>query len=402
MAAPSAQKQSLFQRPETLLFLVAATIPVSLEIWMTLLNNFAIEKAAFTGKEIGILQSLREVPGFLAFTVIFFLAFIREQRFYLIMLGVLGVGTAMTGYFPTAMGLYVITVLMSTGYHFAETAQQSLSLQWVSKDRAPIVLGRMVAMMSFGALISMCLLFLARTVFELDYQTLYLVAGGWTVLVAVFAFFAFPQFEAPHPQHKTIIIRPRYWLYYTLTFLAGARRQIFIVFAAFMLVEKFHYPVEWITALFIFNTILNMIIAPQIGKLIRRFGERAALTFEYIGLIGVFVGYAFVSDKYVAGALYVVDHLFFAMAIAIKTYFQKIADPKDIAPTAGLAFTINHIAAVVIPAVFGLIWLSSPSLVFLIGAGIAAMSLMASRLIPLAPEPGAETRITSRAAAPAE
>lgn len=394
-------RKSLFQRPETLLFLISATIPVSLEVWMTLLNNFAIEKAAFTGKEIGILQSLREVPGFLAFTMVFLLLFIREQRFYLLMLGLLGLGTAITGFFPTALGLYAVTVLMSTGYHFAETAQQSLSLQWTSKANAPIVLGRMVAAMSFGALISMCLLLLARTVFDMDYTTLYLIAGGWTMAVALFASFAFPQFEATHPQHKTIIIRKRYWLYYTLTFLSGARRQIFIVFAAFMLVEKFHYPVEWITALFILNTVMNMIIAPQVGKLIARFGERSALTFEYVGLIGVFVGYAFVENQYVAGGLYVIDHLFFAMAIAIKTYFQKIADPADISPTAGLAFTINHIAAVVIPALFGLIWLTNPSLVFLIGAGIAVMSLAASRLIPLTPQPGKET-VLAPAAAPAE
>ena len=156
------------------------------------------------------------------------------------------------------------------------------------------------------------------------------------------------------------------------------------------MVEKFGYDVHEISALFLINCIFNMVFAPQIGKFIGRFGERKMLTVEYIGLIVVFVAYAFVSDPWVAAGLYVVDHAFFAMAIAMKTYFQKIADPADIAPTAGVAFTINHIAAVVIPAVFGLIWLVSPAAVFLIGAGMAGISLILARLVPLDPVEGRE------------
>jgi len=157
-----------------------------------------------------------------------------------------------------------------------------------------------------------------------------------------------------------------------------------------MMVEKFGYSVAAITGLFLINQALNMFIAPYIGKLISRFGERKALTFEYIGLIPVFIAYALVEDAGWAAALYVIDHMFFAMAIAMKTYFQKIADPADIAPTAGVAFSINHIAAVIIPAAFGLIWLYDPSLVFFLGAGMAVISLILARLIPLVPQPGQE------------
>jgi len=187
-------------------------------------------------------------------------------------------------------------------------------------------------------------------------------------------------------------LRSRYWLYYALTFMGGARRQIFVVFAGFMMVEKFGYSVTAITLLFLLNQAFNMVLAPKIGGLIVRFGERRALTFEYIGLIGVFSTYAFVEDPTLAAILYVIDHAFFALAIAMKTYFQKIADPGDIAPTAGVAFSINHIAAVVIPAAFGLIWLINPSLVFLAGAGMAGISLILTQMIPSHPVPGNELR----------
>lgn len=174
--------------------------------------------------------------------------------------------------------------------------------------------------------------------------------------------------------------------------MSGARRQIFVVFAGFLMVEKFGYSAADITLLFLVNYLFNWLFAKKIGRLIGRFGERNALLFEYAGLICVFVGYAFVDSAEWAAALYVVDHLFFAFALAIKTYFQKIADPADMASTAGVAFTINHIAAVVIPVTFGFLWLISPGSVFLVGAGMALISGILSFNVPAAPEEGNEVR----------
>jgi predicted MFS family arabinose efflux permease len=172
--------------------------------------------------------------------------------------------------------------------------------------------------------------------------------------------------------------------------MAGARRQIFIVFAGFLMVEKFGFDAAAIAAMFLVNGVLNMVLAPKIGRLIGKWGERKALTFEYIGLIGVFAAYAFVETAWIAVVLYILDHLFFTMAIAIKTYLQKIADPADLAPTAGVAFSINHIAAVGLPALLGLVWVISPAAVFLTGAVLAFGSLLLARLIPESPEPGFE------------
>ncbi|MEF1171972.1 MFS transporter, partial [Vibrio sinaloensis] len=147
------------------------------------------------------------------------------------------------------------------------------------------------------------------------------------------------------------------------------------------------------TLLFLINYLFNFLFAKRIGKFIGQVGERKALIFEYVGLIGVFVGYAMVQTAEWAAALYVIDHLFFALALAIKTYFQKIADPADMASTAGVSFTINHIAAVFIPVSFGFIWLISPSAVFYIGAGMAMVSLLLSLNIPRKPEEGNEVRM---------
>ena len=379
-----------FRRPEVLLMLMAAAVPLSFSVWTTLLNNFVIERAQFTGREIGILQSLREIPGFMAFAVIFVLLIVREQYLAYLSLILLGIGTIITGWFPSVLGLYITTVLMSLGYHYYETMQTSLSLQWLGKDEAPHVLGKIIAVSSFTSIIIYGLLVLATQVWNVDYVVIYAVGGGATALIALYCWWFFPHYPEKVVQHKKIILRKRYWLYYALVFMSGARRQIFVVFAGFLMVEKFGYSVGQISTLFLINAGLNMFLAPKIGRLIGFIGERRALIIEYIGLIFIFTAYAFVTDHRYAAGLYVLDHMFFAMAIAIKTYFQKIADPKDIASTAAVGFTINHIAAVGLPVVLGLVWVYSHSTVFMIGAGMAVTSLLLSFLVPRHPDAGAE------------
>jgi len=358
--------------------------------WMALLNNFVIERASFTGKEIGILQSIREIPGFMAFSAVFVLLLIKEQTFAYIALALLGIGVAITGYFPSASGLYLTTFLMSVGFHYYETVKQSLSLQWLTIDEAPGVLGKLIAVSSIASLMVYSFLWVAQRYLDLSYEVIYLVGGGGCLVLALIMWLGFPRFESATPQRKHLLLRKRYWLFYALTFMSGARRQIFMVFAGFLMVEKFGYSVSDIAALFMINHVFNWAFAGRIGLIVGRIGERRALTFEYCGLFCVFIAYAFVNDGLWAGVLYVADHLFFSLAIAIKTYFQKIADPADMASTAGVAFTINHIAAVFIPVIFGLVWLVSPMMVFLMGAIMAIISLILARNIPIQPRAGCE------------
>ena len=379
--------------PISLLILMSIAMPIAFNAWSAMLNNFVVEKAAFTGVEIGILQSLREVPGFLSFTLIFVLLVIKEQTFAVFSLALLGLGVCLTGFFPTVYGLYFTTVLMSIGFHYFEAVKQSLSLQWLSKEEAPIILGKLLAVGSLTSLIVYGCLWTLLEFFQLPYWINFAIAGGICIFLALVMFIFYPAFPSKVEQNQNLVLRKRYWLYYLLTFLSGARRQIFVVFAAFLMVEKFGYSASQVTLLFLVNYAFNYMFAEKIGSLIGKFGERRALTFEYIGLIIVFTAYGLVENATLAAFLYILDHMFFALAIAITTYFQKIADPKDMASNAGVSFTINHIAAIVVPALLGLVWMWSHSLVFYIGAIFALLSLIAAQFIPKAPSQDNETRI---------
>ncbi len=390
-----ADELPVWRRPITLLFLMALAMPIAFNTWSVLLNNFVIEVGGFDGSDIGWLHTVREIPGFLAVGVIAIIIFIREQVLGMVSLVLLGAATMVTAYFPSMAGILTITMLSSIGFHYYETVNQSLQLQWLSKNRAPQILGWLISAGSLVTLVAYLLIVLLWRRLDLDFTVVYMIGGGLTVLIALFCLFAYPSFESATPQVKKMILRKRYWLYYALQFMAGARRQIFVVFAAFMMVEKFGFAVDEIASLYLINLIVTIVVAPLIGKAVSVWGERSALIVEYTGLTIVFLMYGglywFGWGVVLASVLYIVDHTLFAMALALKTYFQKIADPQDIAPTAAVAFTINHIAAVFLPAGLGYLWLVSPSAVFTVAACMAIGSLLLSLLIPRHPEKGNET-----------
>jgi hypothetical protein len=399
MTLAEAESLPRWRRPESLLLLTAAAQPIAFATWSALLNNFVFEVAGFTGVEIGWLHTVREIPGLLAVVVIALLLVFREQLFGLSMLLLLGASTAVTAWFPSLTGILSITLLSSIGFHYFETVNQSLQLQWIAKGRAPQMLGWIVATGSGASLAAYAAIVILWEPLGLTYNIVYLVSGGLCAVIAVFCMVAYPQFDGPHRQHRHIVLRRRYWLYYALQFLAGARRQIFVVFAGFMMVEKFGMHVYEMTSLLLINYVLQMLAAPAMGRALGKWGERNVMVFEYVGLTLVFLAYGglywFGWGLIVASGLYIADQMFFALSFALKTYFQKIADPADVGPTAAVAFTINHIAAVFLPAALGYLWAKSPDQVFVLGAGMALLALILVLLIPRNPEPGHETTLAS-------
>lgn len=366
--------------------------------WNVLFNNFAKEAAGFTGADIGLAHTIREIPGFLAFTAIIWFLMMREQLFGYVSLIILAGGLAVTGSFPTLTGLLVTTFIMSVGFHYYETVNQSLSLQLFPKSEAPRLLGRVASAGSAASFTAYGGLALLWWLGLTHYGVLFAIIGVSCTLLTLAAWSLFNRFAGEVPQHKKIILRKRYWLYYALTLMNGARRQIFTTFAAFLLVEKFGFKVPDIALLLLATSALNVFAAPRLGALIGHLGERRTITIENISLIAIFFGYAAASAGWMAALLFIADGVFSTLVIAQRTYIQKIGDPADMAPTAACAFTINHIAAVVIPVTFGLIWLKNPSFVFLLGAGIAATSLALSFLVPRHPKPGNETIFSARQA----
>ena len=316
-------------------YLIILTICATggLQAWMTLFNNFAVETAHLQGQHIGTIQSVREIPGFLTLLVVFIILIIKEHRLSALSVLILGIGLGVTGFFPSFGGLLITTLVMSFGYHYYETTNQSLTLQYFDAGVSPYVFGKQ---QSYGAVTNIAiglLIYLMASVFA--YSQMFMFFGLAVVIVGIWAFFQQPTRAGLPPQHKKMIFKRKYWLYYFLNFMAGARRQIFMAFSVFLLVEKFHFSIKEVTILFVINNIIGYFISPLIGRAIIRFGERKILSLEYASLIIIFVAYAMVASKTVMGALYILDHIFFGFSIAIRTYFQKVGDPARYRPQYG-------------------------------------------------------------------
>ncbi len=369
------------------LLLLSIASAIAFQGWRTLFNNFAVDEIGLNGFNVGFIQSVREIPGFLSLLVVYLLLIFKEHRLSAYSILTLGLGVLLTGFFPSYFGLAATTLIMSVGFHYFETTNQSLTLQYFDRLQAPVVFARIRSISAISNIAVGLGIFITASF--LTFKNQYLIIGLAAVGIAIWALLKNPVDNSLPAQHKKMILRKKYWLFYVLNLLSGARRQIFVVFAVFLLVKKYDFSIQEITVLFVLNNIIAYFFNPLIGKGINKFGERKILSMEYASLFIIFLAYAFLENRWIVAGLYIFDHIFFNFSIAIKTFFQKTADPQDIAPSMGMAFTINHLTAVVIPVVGGALWLIDWQIPFIAAAVLSLVSLYFAQKIHI-PEQEAE------------
>lgn len=381
------KKMERFQNKPMYAYLMVLVICASagLQGWMALFTNFAKEVVGVNGFQIGVAQAVREVPGFLTFLVLYVLLFMREHRLSAWSVVLLGIGIGATGFFTTFPGLLMTTVVMSIGFHYFETTNKSLTVQYFDRKDAPIVFARLrgygaLANIAVGAVVWMLS-------FLLPYRINFLLLGLFVASAGIYMLSKNPAVDGGVRQQNRLVLRRKYWLYYTLNFLSGARRQIFTVFAVFLLVEKYRLGVSAIAGIYVLNYALTFLTNRQISRAINRYGERVVLSLESASLFVLFMGYAMIENVWAAVALYVLDSIFFNFSIGLNTYLQKTADAGDLAQSTAVGFTINHISAVVIPLIGGSLWLLNWKLPFIIGACLTAVSLYFTQKIETHPHP---------------
>jgi predicted MFS family arabinose efflux permease len=381
-AAPTLTATGASARRRTALVVIIVTnllMSLGFQLWRSLFNNFAVEELSVRADQMGWIQAVREMPGLLGFSVGLLALLMSEMRIAGVSVILMGVGIGMTGAVNSLPGLILSTLVMSVGFHFFMPGSSSAVLMLVGEDEAPRLLGRLSSLGALAAVAAAGVVFF--TLDSLGFRTLFyissllLIVGGLILLP-----WARQPARAPRTKQRTSI-RKRYWLYYLLELLMGSRRHIFTTFAIFLLVEEHQVTAQTITLLFLINNLAGAFVFDQFGRIIARFGEKRVLTLNFVCLIFVFLGYAYVPSLPVLYVLFVADHVLFGFGIARQSYFQKIAvQPEEITPNISLGQTINHIAAVVIPIVGGVVWETLGSrYTFLIGVVIVVLSLIALR-----------------------
>lgn len=366
------------QRP-MLRFLVVLTAAstIGLQGYTILFNNFAAEMVHLNGSQVGVTQSVREIPGLLSLLVVFVLLLVREHKLAALSVVLLGLGTGITALIPSYGWVIFTTVVMSFGFHYYETTNQSLTLQYFSTAVSPLIFGRLRALAAVSSVATGIMVYCLSGIAQ--YREMYLFIGALVFAAGIWGLFQNPTHAEIVPQRKKMILRRRYSLFYLLTLLSGARRQIFVVFSILLLVQVFHFTVREMTILFIVNNVIAYILNTLIGKAINHFGERTISSIEYSGVIVIFLVYAFTSSKNLVMLMYILDNILYNFEVAIRTYFQKVADPADIASSMSVGFTINHIAAVFLPALGGYFWMIDYRIPFIGGTVLGVISLITAQ-----------------------
>jgi hypothetical protein len=361
------------------LMILVICASAGLQGWMALFTNFAKEVVGVNGFQIGVAQAVREIPGFLSFTAIYLLLVIKEHRLSAWSVIILGIGAGLTGLFTSFGGLLMTTFIMSVGFHYFETTNKSLTVQYFSTSESPVVFARL---RGYGALANIGVGFIIwGLTFFIPYLWSFLMLGLFIAISGVSMLFVNPiKKEIPHQKRK-LVLKKKYWLFYVLNFLSGTRRQIFTVFAIFLLVEHYHLGLRVVTGIYVVNYALTWLLNPQISRALNKYGERVVLSLESASLIVLFLGYAFIDNVWIAVGLYIMDSIFFNFSIGLNTYLQKTADPEDLGPSTAVGFTINHISAVIIPVFGGMLWMLNWRLPFLLGAGFTLLSLYFTQMI---------------------
>ena len=368
---------SEWNRDFRLLALAVASQGVFFGVQLTLFNNFVVDRLGIGARELGYVEGLREVPGFMnAFFVALMVRF-APPAVAAVSLMVMGVGIMAYADVDSVFLLALYSLVWSVGFHCWIPMEQSMALLFSPRGRKGKWLGQLRSVNSIAWLFS---IMICRLVYDfIGYNGLFLLAGAATFAGGFAIYFASNRRPS---RERGFVFKRRYGLYYLLNFLQGLRKQMFITFAIFALVKVHGMPVHTTMVLVFVNQVLITLTAPAVGRMVDHYGERRALSCSYIGLACVFFGYAVVTHRPTLYALYCIDNILFFGGIALTTYLHKIAPEEDLKPTIAMGVTMNHVASVAAPLLGGIAWhLFGYRVIFFAGAVLALISLVVSQWI---------------------
>ena len=377
--------------PQLITFLAAvAALGVTAGIFHTTFNNYLNDTFAIRADARGMLEFPRELPGFLVALFAGALFFLTETRVAAVAAAVLALGMAGLGLLGgTWAGMLVFMILWSIGGHIEMPMRSAIAMSLGTTSQHGRRMGQASGART-GATVLGCLLVWLVIDYAGANYTLTFLAGAFTALLAALLYLRIGRI-GPSPRRAKFVLKRRYWLYYLLCTLFGARKQVFLTFAPWVLVTVFGEPASTFAKLWIVSAVLGMFFQPALGDLIDRWGERRLLMADGLALVLICVAYGFAEGlglgpraAWVMYACYIADQLLFGVENARSAYLAKIAErAEDISPSLSMGISINHAVSMLVPTLGGYVWVHHGyPWVFVGAAGVAALTTAAASLVP--------------------
>jgi predicted MFS family arabinose efflux permease len=352
----------------------------------TVFNNFLSDTYKLTAAARGIVEFPRELPGVLIVIVLAILSFLGDVRIAIVgmilaALGMLGLGL----FSPTFVTMLMWMMILSLGTHIYMPLSAGIGMNLSQNENYGARLGRYSAYNLFATIIGYAIVWSGFKYFKLTYQIAFVIASVFYIIAAFFL--GLMKSKKPKKKKVTLVFRKRYTLYYCLCVVNGARKQIFLTFAPWVLIQVYDVDPPTFAILGLIIAILSIFTRTVVGNAIDKKGEKFVLSLEAIVLIVICMGYSFAADfveariaVVIIAACYVIDNSLSVVEMARSTYIKKIAlCPEDVIPTLSAGTSFDHVIAMSIPFVGGILWATMGyKYVFIVAAFIAVINLFLS------------------------
>jgi len=358
---------------------------------LTVFNNFLSDTYKLTASARGIVEFPRELPGVLIVLVLGILSFLGDIKIAIVgmffaALGMLGLGL----FSPTFETMLMWMMLLSLGTHIFMPLSAGIGMNLSKKENFGARLGRYSAYNLFATIIGYAIVWFGFKYFKLTYQIAFVISSIFYIFATLFL--GLMKSKKPKTKKVMFVFSKKYTLYYCLSVVNGARKQIFLTFAPWVLIQVYHVDPPTFAILGLIIAILSIFTRTIVGKAIDIKGERFVLSLEAIVLIVICIGYSFAADivptsiaVIIIAACYVIDNSLSVVEMARSTYVKKIAtSPEEVIPTLSAGTSFDHVIAMSIPFVGGVLWATMGyKYVFIVAAFIAVINLFLSLKIKI-------------------
>ena len=369
---------------------------IAYSIFDATFNNFLEARYQLNGFQRSFLELPRELPGVLVVFVTAALWFLCSRRLgaFALLLG--AAGTLLISFVSPVYAVMTICLFVySMGQHLFMPLASSIGMELSQAGQTGRRLGQLNGIRNFAVILGSFLVFVGFRYFGFTFTHSFVLTAVGLCAAAILMLAMKPD-AVKKPAHF-LRLQKEYRLFYILNVLSGARKQIFITFAPWVIVSIFNQPTTTIATLLTIGGIIGILFQPILGRAIDRFGERLILQMEAALLVVVCLGYGFSKFLFspqigflMTCGFYLVDQMLFSVSMARSMYIKKIAkDESHVQPALTAGVTIDHIFSICVALVGGVIWNRFGfQYVFLLGILIALLSFIATSFIRIPALPG--------------
>ena len=334
------------------------------------MNNFLSGIYHMDSIDRGWLEFFRELPGL---ALVFLLAVMHKvSDWKVIRLGTMisMVGAALLLIPADKLAVTVFIMIWSLGEHLVMPIRSAVAMQVANPGCEGRSLGCLTGVMNFGSVAGSLLvaaIFYAGTVyFAQSEAVLFNVLWGVIIFLMLASTVSTFTKDAPRQPSKRprIYFNKKFNKYYALELFYGARKQIFLTFAPYVLIKEYGVSTARMAFLLGVCAFINIFAAPAVGRLTDKWGYRNTMIWDTVVLFFVCLAYGFAGKMFTASVAFwvvclnfVLDAVISTTALATNIYVKTLADDQnELTSTLATGISKNHLIAILTAPLGGWIW----------------------------------------------